>query len=84
MYTEKAGDGTRTRDSLLGRQGGAESPLASSKMALQAHRTLVNKLRAGLTEDVPHTSRQYGKASYHFQILLPCQLRLFQYILPAL
>jgi hypothetical protein len=32
----KAGDGTRTRDSLLGRQVRAESPLASYESALLA------------------------------------------------
>ena len=35
-WVMRAGDGTRTRDSLLGRQVAAISPLASYKMALQA------------------------------------------------
>jgi len=36
---EKAGDGTRTRDSLLGRHVPAKSPLASCKMAPRADLT---------------------------------------------
>jgi hypothetical protein len=46
---QKAGDEIRTRDSLLGRQAPPISPLASSKTALQADRTLVKQMCAGLT-----------------------------------
>jgi hypothetical protein len=46
---KKAGDEIRTRDSLLGRQAPPETPIASSKTALQADRTLVNQLCAWVT-----------------------------------
>jgi len=35
-WVSRAGDGTRTRDSLLGRQGVPKSPLACHKVALEA------------------------------------------------
>jgi hypothetical protein len=41
---KRAGDGARTRDSLLGRQVGAVSPLASYKMASQADLALLHPL----------------------------------------
>jgi len=47
-FGRRAGDGARTRDSLLGRQTSAISQLASSKTALQARRTLVNQIRTEL------------------------------------
>jgi hypothetical protein len=56
--SKKAGDGTRTRDSLLGRQSPARSPLASSKTALQAHRALVNQIRTDFTQGVLYTLKQ--------------------------
>ncbi len=77
METKKAGDEIRTRDSLLGRQEPPISPLASSKTALQADRTLVKQMCAELTEDVPYTSGQAFKGHCYFLSLLPSQLALF-------
>ena len=45
-----AGDGARTRDSLLGRQGVAESPLARYRLAIGADRTGISEIHATLTK----------------------------------
>jgi hypothetical protein len=45
----RAGDGARTRDSLLGRQGFAKSPLARYRLAVGADRTGISKIDAALT-----------------------------------
>jgi len=47
-----AGDGARTRDSLLGRQGVALSPLAWYRSAVGADRTGIHVIYAALTKDV--------------------------------
>jgi hypothetical protein len=43
-----AGDGIRTRDSLLGRQDGPESPVARYESPWEAERTTTNEFRAAL------------------------------------
>ena len=45
-----AGDGARTRDSLLGRQDVAKSPLAWYRSAVGADRTGISKIDAALTK----------------------------------
>src|SRR5258708_7928521 len=49
---ERAGDGTRTRDSLLGRQGVTGSPTAWYESAFEAERTTTSEFRAALRKDV--------------------------------
>ena len=48
----KAGDGARTRDRLLGRQGVPESPLVWYRSAVGADRTGASVFYAVLTKDV--------------------------------
>ncbi len=44
----RAEDGIRTRDSLLGRQDGAGTPVARYESAVEAERTTSNEIRAAL------------------------------------
>jgi hypothetical protein len=60
---KRARDGTRTRDSLLGRQVVTESPLASYKLALQAARTKIFWLHAPLRKVVSSIRHKCSRIS---------------------
>ena len=63
----RAGDGTRTRDSLLGRQMVAESPPACHKMALGEHSYIFTVIHANLRQIVAYILRQIVMDHMHWK-----------------
>jgi hypothetical protein len=68
---ERAGDGTRTRDSLLGRQMVTGSPIASYKLALGERSYIFTVIHAHLRQIVARMLRQMVMDQMHWKEYTP-------------